>query len=244
MSKEILPLIGMALLSGSVAAEQVLYSNPYNDPPGQNAGCFFSSGCQIPGTQAEAQLFTLGSAATVETVSFTAIDPRINPQNFYDWAIYADKGGLPSGPPGPPLAGNATVMPLVSGQVFAPGNGGSNIFSAVNMGGSAPSLIDVYTFSLGSVNLAAGNYFLSLDGFGSETSYQSWAQGLNNTGAVSSEYGVWSPGVGGGSPGGLAMTISGVSAPEIDPSSALAGLTLLFGGLAVLRGRRLARPLA
>jgi len=27
-------------------------------------------------------------------------------------------------------------------------------------------------------------------------------------------------------------------APEIDPSSALAGLTLLAGGLAVLRGRR------
>jgi len=30
-----------------------------------------------------------------------------------------------------------------------------------------------------------------------------------------------------------------VSAPEIDPASAMAGLTLLMGGLAVLRGRRL-----
>jgi hypothetical protein len=29
-----------------------------------------------------------------------------------------------------------------------------------------------------------------------------------------------------------------VRAPEIDPASALAGLTLLAGGLAVLRGRR------
>ena len=29
-----------------------------------------------------------------------------------------------------------------------------------------------------------------------------------------------------------------VNAPEIDPSSALAGLTLMAGGLAVLRGRR------
>ncbi len=29
-----------------------------------------------------------------------------------------------------------------------------------------------------------------------------------------------------------------VKAPEIDPASALAGLTLLAGGLAVLRGRR------
>jgi LPXTG-motif cell wall-anchored protein len=29
-----------------------------------------------------------------------------------------------------------------------------------------------------------------------------------------------------------------MGAPEIDPSSALAGLTLLSGGLAVMRGRR------
>jgi hypothetical protein len=29
-----------------------------------------------------------------------------------------------------------------------------------------------------------------------------------------------------------------ISAPEIDPASAIAGLTLLAGGLAVLRGRR------
>jgi LPXTG-motif cell wall-anchored protein len=29
-----------------------------------------------------------------------------------------------------------------------------------------------------------------------------------------------------------------LSAPEIDPSSAMAGLTLMMGGLAVLRGRR------
>ena len=29
-----------------------------------------------------------------------------------------------------------------------------------------------------------------------------------------------------------------VAAPEIDPASALAGLTLLVGGIAVLRGRR------
>jgi len=30
-----------------------------------------------------------------------------------------------------------------------------------------------------------------------------------------------------------------VTAPEIDPASALSGLTLLLGGLAVVRGRRL-----
>jgi hypothetical protein len=35
-----------------------------------------------------------------------------------------------------------------------------------------------------------------------------------------------------------------VAAPEIDPSSSIGGLTLLFGGLMVLRGRRPARLLA
>ena len=35
-----------------------------------------------------------------------------------------------------------------------------------------------------------------------------------------------------GNPGGS------VKAPEIDPASAMAGLTLMAGGLAVLRGRR------
>jgi hypothetical protein len=33
-------------------------------------------------------------------------------------------------------------------------------------------------------------------------------------------------------------SVSAVAAPEIDPGSIVAGLTLLCGGLAVLRGRR------
>jgi hypothetical protein len=42
----------------------------------------------------------------------------------------------------------------------------------------------------------------------------------------------------------LLIAMSGVaaaaipSAPEIDPASAMAGLTMLAGGLAILRGRR------
>ena len=35
-----------------------------------------------------------------------------------------------------------------------------------------------------------------------------------------------------------AATVSATSAPEIDPAGMLSGLTLLAGGLAVLRGRR------
>jgi hypothetical protein len=35
-----------------------------------------------------------------------------------------------------------------------------------------------------------------------------------------------------------AFAVARVSAPELDPASAMAALTLLGGGLAVLRGRR------
>ncbi len=235
MSTKKLALISMALMSGSVAAQQTLYSNPF-DPAGSD-DCGFSSGCQAPGSISDAQLFTLGSSATVQSVSFTAVDPRANPQNSYEWAIYTDTGGLPGGLPGPPLGGNATVTPLFFGQAFRPGSGETNVYSELNIGGSADGLIDVYTISIGSLSLGPGNYFLALEGFGSETSFQGWAQGRNDTGAASSNYGVWSPGSTGGI-GGLAMTVHGTYAPEIDPSLGIGGLTLLFGGLAVLRGRR------
>jgi hypothetical protein len=35
------------------------------------------------------------------------------------------------------------------------------------------------------------------------------------------------------------QTSSATSAPEIDPAGALSGLTLLLGGLAIVRGRRI-----
>jgi hypothetical protein len=39
---------------------------------------------------------------------------------------------------------------------------------------------------------------------------------------------------------GVAQAVTGdvVSAPEIDPASVISGMTLLLGGLAVIRGRR------
>lgn len=63
-----------------------------------------------------------------------------------------------------------------------------------------------------------------------------------NAGAVV----ILGPGPGAGPPGGsppfwgppIPLPPRPVRAPEIDPASALAGLTLLAGGLAVLRGRR------
>src|ERR1700743_1674149 len=123
MSIKILALSATALLSGTVAAQQTLYNNPF-DPSGSN-DCGFSSGCQVPGTKSDAQLFTLGNAATVQSVSFTAIDPRANPENSYEWAIYSAVGGVPGG------------SAVFSGQVFRPGSGQADIYSELNIGTSA-----------------------------------------------------------------------------------------------------------
>lgn len=70
-----------------------------------------------------------------------------------------------------------------------------------------------------------------LDQFGDQFEdwfYATWGQILGMTDPDSGH----SSGNGGGT----------VAAPEFDPSSALAALTLLSGGLAVLRGRRSKRP--
>jgi hypothetical protein len=59
--------------------------------------------------------------------------------------------------------------------------------------------------------------------------------GLSSAGFASS----WSAHLGFGySPRHFPASTPTTSAPEIDPASAISGLTLLLGGLAVVRGRR------
>jgi hypothetical protein len=57
--------------------------------------------------------------------------------------------------------------------------------------------------------------------------------GLAVTGAYFAPPSFWGGGWGGGGDGGRHH----IAAPEIDPSSAVSALTLLLGGLVVLRGR-------
>lgn len=224
MDKRLLGLMGL-MFAGPLVAQQTLYSNPY-DPSGPG-DCGFSSGCQIPGSQADAQLFDLSRSATLRSVSFTVSEPYKSPETSYEWAIYSDKGGLPFG------------AALASGFAFRPGLGESNTYSVVEDGKVKGGFgwIDTYTFATGAVALKTGDYFLALEGFGPESSYQSWLEGKNDTGAASSEYGVWSARSTDGL-GGLALTVKGTYAPEIDPSSVVGALGLLAGGVAVLRGGR------
>ena len=93
----------------------------------------------------QANSFTLGSAATVGSVEFwSAVDPTVGVYNgSISWAIYADAGGSP-------------------GATVASGN-----TSAVNMtatGNVVAGFLSEFdnTFSIGSVSLAAGSYWLGL----------------------------------------------------------------------------------
>jgi hypothetical protein len=241
MNKRILPLIGMVLLSGSAAAqESVLYENPYN--PAGGGDCSFSGACSFPGTVQDAQSFTLSSAATIQAVSIIVSDYGPAPNQTYNWSIYAAAGGLPTGPPATfENTGRPTVLPIVLGEAFGPGSGQPDTYSYLNVIPSPdPSehlldWVNEVTIDTNSVTLGPGTYFFAVAGLGPSIRPENWDQGINNTGSAISNYGVWSTNT---QVDGFAMTVIGTKAPEIDPSSAMSALTLLLGGLMVLRGRR------
>ena len=116
MSKKILPLIGMALLSASAAQGAVLYENPY-DPQGivGNNGLGPSNGLNWQ----TATLIDLSNTSTIGAVSFTVEDLRAYPESLYSWSIYTDVNGMPSGAPTgiiSGITGTEIYAPIVSGQ--------------------------------------------------------------------------------------------------------------------------------
>jgi hypothetical protein len=240
MNKKILPLIGMVLLSGPLAAEgAVLFQNPY-DPTG-TGGVGISYSFAFQG----ATTFTLKSASTVEAVSVTVDDVFGHPMGSYNWSIYTDVNGMPGGAPGPISlpTGAPTYLPIVSGTAASIAEPGDSIYSWRTLVlGDSPSgdAINEVTIQTGPIALGPGTYFLALSGqvgVGAEE----WLSGAYNTGNVSAFVGAFTPLTARGD----ALTVYGrKSAPEIDPSSAVGGITLLFGGLMVLRGRRPVRPVA
>jgi hypothetical protein len=228
MSKTFLPLtIVLVLLSAPVVAQQVLFQNPY-DPNGIGGG-----GLGPDANGQSATVITLENSSTIYSVSFTVQDVRAQPEGFYFWSVYSDVNGMPSGVPGPISGptGLPTYMPIVSGQTEE-----SSWYPIVPPVNNLNSTNEV-TINTGPVTLGAGNYFFALTSSGPENSAESWLSGAYNTGNASSFAGGWNA----SSPGGNAIIVVGTSAPEINSSSAIGALTLLFGGLMVLRGRRPAK---
>ncbi len=245
MSKRILPLIVLVSLSGPLAAQQVLFENPYtSNQPAVGGACPSQEACAV--SSQVGQSFTLTGNSTIQAISILTSDSSAYPLR-YTWSIYSEgPNGLPTGLLGSAPTGPAQVFPVIpvvaspGGQEIGSGTG-PNTYSSLNLvPGSSQigSWLNEVTINTGSINLGPGSYIFAIAGYGSELAagVEVWDAGINGGGVISN-YSAWSPLV---PKEGLAMTVIGTpaAAPEIDPSSAMAGLTLLCGGLLVLRGYR------
>jgi hypothetical protein len=230
--------IVLMLLAASSGAQDVLYENPWNlTGPGN---CQFTDACADNFSGQLAQSFTLTNAATVQAVSFVVSDPFGSPSR-YGWSIFGAANGLPAGPPGPISlpTDSPTVLPIISstGEVSL-GNGGPGTYTYLNLiPGTGPptSRVNEVTINTGPLTLGPGTYFFALRADTSEIDPEGWDAGIFPTGAASGQFKVWSTDT---EEGSLAMTVIGTPAPEINPSSAMSALTLLFAGVMMLRGRR------
>jgi hypothetical protein len=291
MSKKFLPLIGMALFSGPLAAQELVVTATgmvTNDSDISNIFGFgvspTPSGCaSMPGNpcvstasgQPVVMTFTLDLSRTPPNVCANdACFPALRNYDFTNtvpgtaWITTTD------------LIGGITVPEFApnGGNVGSPGTSstnpyGSSIASAQTwlQGDSAGPYneLDLQSTQVVQTTGANGAYaaltetsFLRLDDatampFLSSLSLDqnfSWLSSLDDGGSIAQIYRAVTVGTcsGGQCAGNQIVnaeanvrltSVTGVftSAPEIDPTSAASGLTLLLGGLVVLRGRRVQR---
>jgi hypothetical protein len=291
MSKKFLPLIGMALFSGPLAAQELVVTATgivTNDSDISNIFGFgvspTPSGCaSMPGSpcvstasgQPVVMTFTLDLSRTPPNVCANdACFPALRNYDFTNtvpgtaWITTTD------------LIGGITVPEFApnGGNVGSPGTSstnpyGSSIASAQTwlQGDSAGPYneLDLQSTQVVQTTGANGAYaaltetsFLRLDDatampFLSSLSLDqnfSWLSSLDDGDSIAQIYRAVTVGTcsGGQCAGNQIVnaeanvrltSVTGVftSAPEIDPTSAASGLTLLLGGLVVLRGRRVQR---
>jgi len=291
MSKKFLPLIGMALFSGPLAAQELVVTATgivTNDSDISNIFGFgvspTPSGCaSMPGSpcvstasgQPVVMTFTLDLSRTPPNVCANdACFPALRNYDFTNtvpgtaWITTTDLIGGITVPEFAPNGGNVGSPDTSSTNPY-----GSSIASAQTwlQGDSAGPYneLDLQSTQVVQTTGANGAYaaltetsFLRLDDatampFLSSLSLDqnfSWLSSLDDGGSIAQIYRAVTVGTcsGGQCAGNQIVnaeanvrltSVTGVftSAPEIDPTSAASGLTLLLGGLVVLRGRRVQR---
>jgi len=239
-------LMGVVWFAGSIGAhaQDTLFTN--GTSVSLNAACQYSSACTTGGTQQDAQQFTLQGNSIVSSMTVALTDNNPNPaDSIYNWSIYATgANGLPTG-----------AKPLDSGMASVDGRNGPQYTYTSAWDQPTYDYGQYYnwmTVSTGSLDLAAGRYYLAISGSGLlppeggyANSFEGWVQSVTNTGAAVLSNGVWSAGSDYPPVGGMSLTVTGspaVAAPELTPSTSMAALTLLLGTLMVYRGRRPVRP--
>jgi hypothetical protein len=291
MSKKILPLIGMALLSGPLAAQELVVTATgvvTNDSDISNTFGFgvspTPSGCaSMPGgpcvSTAAGQLvvmtFTLNLSQTpANACANDACFPALRNFAFTNtvpgagWITTTDSIGGITVPEFAPNGGNVGIADTSSTNPY----GSSFAFAQTWLQGDSAgpyNELDLQSTQVVQTTGANGAYaastetsFLRIDdataaSFLSSLSLDqnfSWASGLDDGGSIAQiSRGVTLGTCSGGQCTGneivnaeanvrlTSVTGTYMSAPEIDPTSAASGLTLLLGGLGVLRGRRAQR---
>ncbi|MGH6988033.1 MAG: PEPxxWA-CTERM sorting domain-containing protein [Caulobacteraceae bacterium] len=219
-------MVGAALAAGLLAASAdaaVLYDNL--NTAATTANCSFDTACAVDASKGDdfaAQLFTLGSAATVTSGAFSEIDTLGTTPTGVNWALYADVSGLPSG-----------------SALFS----GSSTPTATLISTNADDW-DFYeeSFAISPAALAPGSYFLAIQAV--STNFENYLQeGAVDSGAAETHDGgtTWSSGYGYPDEGmdGVSVALYG-SAAVPEPASwalMLAG----FGGLGWALRRRAAK---
>ena len=134
------------------------------------------------------------------------------------------------------VAFNPSILQAVSSSEgpFLAG-GGSTFFipgTNDNVGGTVAATADTLLTAISGVNGSGELAVFTFDAIGTGTG----ALTIQNETLLNSGLGIISDTTTGGSVTVQSGTVSSV--PEIDPASTMAALTLLMGGLAVMRGRR------
>ncbi len=201
----------------------VLYDNPYG-ATADTGSCLWSSTCDseqlFPATLA-AQAFNLSSDAILTSASFTELDLDDNAPTSVNWDIYADN-----------------VSTALPGTLIA--SGASSVSTTIDLGTdtSGDYSITQGIFSLTSVSLASGSYYLAIQG--QSASFDDFlAEGVGATGAAQSfDGGVnFTAGYGQASDmlTSLAVSISGVS--EVSAAPEPSSWVLMIFGVGVVGAR-------
>ena len=221
MKSRLLAAAGASILLASAATARagVLYSNPYDDSG--SGDCSWSTACAAfadQGNDFAAQEFTLASANTLTSATFTELDYTNyggSAPTSIDWAFYdADGSG---GLPGTLVASGSSSASTTD---LGPDPGSTGI------GGGNYELTQG-SFTLPSVVLNAGTYYMAIQGIsGDITDYL--AQGVASSGAAETMDGgvTWVAGYEGQPSVAVSISDSSVSAAP-EPSTWL----LMFAGI-------------
>ncbi len=192
----------------------------------QNTGTGSISQFGSPDTTSYGEVFTLSSAMTLSAWDFYALQGSA--AGNLDLVISAWNGSTAAG------------SPLYTSSNFAYAGGAEALaFTGINTTLAAGDYI-AYATVAGVSNPVLACASPACTALSTSTGTGTIGDGLvyaNTTGASPQGSNSWSP-----SSSGLNLQFTAdfkpLTAPEIDPASAVSGLTLLLGGLVVLRGRR------